>query len=122
MSGPIVSSKSLKTGVIFHTNYLQCEISRQMCRQESLCNSRTTKFQLYFSFSIMSELKQILSPDKEIKIIKWIIHKGSQISNGSVLCLFQSPSGSDKVERLKNTACGLVKKLLCKEGTIIAKK
>jgi hypothetical protein len=69
----------------------------------------------------MSEVKQILSPDKEIKILKWIIHKGSQISNGSVLCLYQSPEGSDKVERLKNTACGLVKKLLHKEGSVVAK-
>jgi hypothetical protein len=68
----------------------------------------------------MSEVKQILSPDKEIKILKWIIHKGSQISNGSVLCLYL-PEGSDKVERLKNTACGLVRKLLHKEGSVVAK-
>lgn len=70
----------------------------------------------------MSEDKKILSPDKEIKILKWIVHKGSQISNGSILCLYQSPPGNNNVERLKNSACGLVKKLLYKEGAVVAKK
>lgn len=70
----------------------------------------------------MSEDKKILSPDKEIKILKWIVHKGSQISNGSILCLYHSPPGSINVERLKNTTCGLVKKLLYKEGAVVEKK
>jgi hypothetical protein len=69
----------------------------------------------------MSETTQILSPDKEIKILKWVVHAGSQISNGSILCLYQLP-GDDKTQRLKNSSCGIVKKLLRKEGDLVANK
>lgn len=69
----------------------------------------------------MSETTQILSPDKEIKIFKWVVHEGSQISNGSILCLYKEP-GNEKVQRLKNVACGLVKKLLRKEGDVVTSK
>lgn len=69
----------------------------------------------------MSGMTEILSPDEDIKINKWVVHKGSQISSGSILCLFQV--GSDpKVQRLKNTNCGIVKKILHKEGATVAKK
>lgn len=69
----------------------------------------------------MSERTQILSPDKNIKILKWVVHEGSQISNGSILCLYQLDDDL-KVQRLKNTNCGLVKKLLHKEGDTVANK
>lgn len=70
----------------------------------------------------MSAVTHILSPDKDIKILKWVVHEGSQISNGSILCLYQI--GADqKVNRLKNTDyCGLIKKLLHKDGASIPKK
>jgi acetyl/propionyl-CoA carboxylase alpha subunit len=69
----------------------------------------------------MSENIKVLSPDKNIKINKWIVHKGSQVSNGSVLLLYFE-EGSKQVERLKNTICGTVKKLLYKEGDNVPKK
>lgn len=70
----------------------------------------------------MSERTQIVSPDQDIKILKWVVHTGSQISNGSILCLYQLEGREIKVQRLKNTNCGLVKKLLWKEGDSVAKK
>jgi Biotin-requiring enzyme len=70
----------------------------------------------------MTENKNILSPDKDIKLVKWIVHKGSQVSNGSVLALYHEIDADSKVERLKNTTPGIVKKLLHKEGSCVAKK
>jgi hypothetical protein len=69
----------------------------------------------------MSETTKILSPDMQIKILKWVVHPGSQISSGSILCLYQLP-GDGKTLRLKNTDCGLVKKLLVKEGEQVPNK
>lgn len=70
----------------------------------------------------MSELTHILSPDKEIKILKWVVHEGSQISSGSIICLFVEIQDDAKQQRLKNSSCGTVKKLLHKEGDTVAKK
>lgn len=69
----------------------------------------------------MSENIQVLSPDKDIKINKWIVHKGSQVSNGKVLLLFTEADGSDHVERMMSAKCGIVKKLLHKEGDAVSK-
>ncbi|CRL03381.1 CLUMA_CG016389, isoform A [Clunio marinus] len=68
----------------------------------------------------MSESNDILSPNKDIKIFKWVVHEGSQISNGSILCLYQL-DGDEKIQRLKNTHYGTVKKLLHKEGETVNK-
>ncbi|XP_070491794.1 ATPase family AAA domain-containing protein 5-like [Chironomus tepperi] len=64
---------------------------------------------------------KVLSPNKDIKIVKWIVHKGSQVSNGSVLLLYHENGDEQNVERLKNTTCGTVKSLLHKEGAIVPK-
>lgn len=69
----------------------------------------------------MTENIKVLSPDKDIKIVRWIVHKGSQISNGSVLLLYQE-EGSELQQRLKNSICGIVKNLLHKEGDLVPKK
>lgn len=70
----------------------------------------------------MSETTSVLSPEKEIKLLKWIVHKGSQISSGSILCLYTVP-GNEKVQRLKSDRnCGIVKKLLHKEGEAVPEK
>lgn len=70
----------------------------------------------------MSETTSILSPDHDITLLKWIVHRGSQISSGSILCLYTAP-GIEKVQRLKsNTNCGIVRKLLHKEGGSVPKK
>lgn len=68
----------------------------------------------------MSENAKILSPDKEIIIYKWKVHEGSQISGGSVILLFKSDD-SDIIHRFKNTNCGIVRKLLVKEGDHVPK-
>lgn len=68
----------------------------------------------------MSENLQVLSPDKDIKINKWIVHKGSQISKGKVLLLY-SEADDDELKRLMSTSCGIVKKLLYKEGDLVPK-
>lgn len=70
----------------------------------------------------MSEKTHILSPDKDITILKWVVHPGSQISSGSIICLYQLENDT-KVQRLKNTNhCGLIKKLLHLEGDAISKR
>lgn len=99
---------------------------------KNLFKSNTNITQKYFSchfvISIaasMSERTQILSPDKDILIFKWVVHQGSQISNGSILYLYQliSDDGDKKVQRFKNTKySGIVKKLLYKDGEIVPKR
>lgn len=69
----------------------------------------------------MSENIEVLSPEKDIKISKWIVHRGSQVSNGKVLLLFTA-NGSDHIERMMSTSCGIVKKLLHKEGDVVPKR
>lgn len=66
-----------------------------------------------------NENVKVLSPPKEIKIVKWIVHKGSQVSNGSVLLLYHENGNDSNSERLKNSTCGIVKKLLHKEGDVV---
>lgn len=72
----------------------------------------------------MSEATQILSPDRDIVIFKWIVHEGQQISNGSILFLYQLDDGPDeKVQRFKNSKySGEVKKLHFTEGDSVPKK
>lgn len=72
----------------------------------------------------MSENIQVLAPsDKDIEIVKLIVHQGSQVSIGKVLLLYAEANGKkDVVERLKSTNCGIVKKLLHKEGDVVLKK
>lgn len=65
---------------------------------------------------------KVLSPNKDIKIVKWIVHNGSQVSIGSVLLLYHENGDEHNVERLKNTTCGIVKKLLHKEGDVVSKR
>jgi hypothetical protein len=68
----------------------------------------------------MSENFKVLSPDKDIKVSKWIVHRGSQISSGKVLLLYTEADG-DHVERMMSSSCGIVKKLLYKEGDLVPK-
>lgn len=58
----------------------------------------------------------IVAP-KRMKINKWKIRKGSQISVGNVLMLYTEP-GDEKqaVQRLKSVKCGVVKELKYKDG------
>lgn len=69
----------------------------------------------------MGENFKVLSPDKDIKINKWIVHRGSQVSNGKVLLLY-TEADNDHVERMMSNTCGIVKKLLHKEGDIVLKR
>lgn len=58
----------------------------------------------------------ILAP-KRLKINKWKIRKGSQISIGNVLMLYIDPDDEKKVlQRLKSQRCGVVKELKYKDG------
>lgn len=70
----------------------------------------------------MSKCIQVLAPEKDIEIIKLIVHKGSQVSYGKVLLLYtEADSNKELVERLMSSNCGIVKKLLHKEGDIVSK-
>lgn len=68
---------------------------------------------------IMAE-ESIFAP-KRLKINKWKIRKGSQISIGNVLMLYTDPSDEKKsLQRLKSNKCGVVKELKYKDGDEIA--
>lgn len=69
----------------------------------------------------MGDVKKILSPDEDITISKWVVHEGSQISAGIVLCLY-NVDDNEKIQRLKNKCNGFVVKLLFKEGDKVPKK
>lgn len=70
----------------------------------------------------MSKNIQVLAPEKDIEIIKLIVHQGSQVSTGKVLLLYTEAAGNkNNVERLMSSVCGVIKKLLHKEGDVVTK-
>lgn len=71
----------------------------------------------------MEEKKVLCSPvENAIKINKWKVREGFQVSNGQLILLYELAEGDDKeVKRLKSTNSGVVKTRLCKEGDIVAK-
>ncbi|XP_063700934.1 RNA polymerase II subunit A C-terminal domain phosphatase [Culicoides brevitarsis] len=67
----------------------------------------------------MSKEIQIIAAEK-LKINKWKIREGSQISNGNIVLLYHDPDDATKaVKRLKSNKCGVVKKRLFKEGDVV---
>lgn len=64
----------------------------------------------------------ILSPEADILLVKWVVHVGSTISSGSILCSYKI-SGDEKVLRLKSEKnCGIVRELLYQEGQKITSR
>lgn len=58
----------------------------------------------------------ILSPEKDMLLVKWVVHVGSTISSGSILCSYKI-CGDEKVLRLKSDRnCGKILELLHQEG------
>uniref|UniRef100_A0A336LUZ3 RNA polymerase II subunit A C-terminal domain phosphatase n=1 Tax=Culicoides sonorensis TaxID=179676 RepID=A0A336LUZ3_CULSO len=67
----------------------------------------------------MSKEIEIIAPHK-LKISKWKIRNGSQISNGNVVLLYEEIDDPNKVlKRLKSNKCGVVKKRLYKDGDVV---
>lgn len=62
-------------------------------------------------------MEEILS-DQEIRIVKWKIRIGSQISLGNILMLYRDATQSNSAlpKRLKSVKCGVVKKLFYRDG------
>lgn len=61
-------------------------------------------------------MTSILSPEADILLVKWVVHVGSTISSGSILCSYKI-CGDEKVLRLKSEKnCGIVRELLFQEG------
>lgn len=64
-----------------------------------------------FCFSPISE---------NIKIVRWKIREGSQISNGQLILQYQLIDSDDKeIKRLKSNKIGVAEKKLFKDGEII---
>lgn len=63
----------------------------------------------------------IYSPKVSIKIHKWKVHEGVQITNNNqIILLYELVNGDDKeIKRLKSTKCGVVKKRHHKNGDIV---
>lgn len=65
----------------------------------------------------------ICAPDDfSIKINKWKVREGFQVSNGNVILLYELTDSADtEIKRLKATKCGVVRKRLKKDGEIACK-
>ena len=63
----------------------------------------------------------VYSPtDQTIKIHKWKVREGFQVTNNQVIFLYELPEGDDKeIKRFKSTKCGIVKKRYQKDGDIV---
>lgn len=63
----------------------------------------------------------VYSPtDGSIKINKWKVREGYQVTNNQVILLYELVAGDDKeIKRLKSTKCGIVKKRYQKDGEIV---
>lgn len=60
--------------------------------------------------------------ENDIKIFKWKVKEGFQVSHGQLILLYELVDGKDKdVKRLKSSNVGIVKKRLFKEGDIVKK-
>lgn len=67
----------------------------------------------------MSKETEIYAP-QTIKINKWKIRDGTQISTGTIILLYEELDDTNKeLKRLKSTKCGFVKKRLYKEGDMV---
>lgn len=57
-----------------------------------------------------------------IKIIKWKVREGFQVTSGQLILLYELTDSNDKeIKRLKSTNSGVVKKRLFKEGDLVKK-
>lgn len=67
----------------------------------------------------MNKEIELVSSEK-IKINKWKIRVGSQISNGNIILLYEDPDDCYKtIKRFKSNRCGVVTNRLYKEGDIV---
>lgn len=60
--------------------------------------------------------------DNCIKISKWKVREGFQVTNNQVILLYVLTDSEDKeIKRFKATTCGVVKKRLHEDGDIVPK-
>lgn len=60
--------------------------------------------------------------ENSIKIYKWKVREGFQVTNNQVILLYKLLEGDDKeIKRLKSNKSGVVKKRLFKDGDVVAK-
>lgn len=58
--------------------------------------------------------------ENSIKIHKWKVREGFQVTNNQVILLYELINSDDKeIKRLKSTKCGVVKKRYYKEGDTV---
>lgn len=70
-----------------------------------------------------SESAIVYSPAENIiKIHKWKVREGFQVTKNHIILLYELQDGSDKeIKRFKTTQSGVVKKRLFKDGDIVNK-
>lgn len=63
----------------------------------------------------------VYSPtENSIKIYKWKVRDGFQVTNNQVILLYELINSDDKeIKRLKSTKCGVVKKRHHNDGDIV---
>lgn len=64
------------------------------------------------------------SPNEDIKIVKWKVRKGTQLSINNVICLYETvgENNSAALQRFKATCSGIVQKLMFKDGEVVKKE
>lgn len=62
----------------------------------------------------------VSSPKHSIKINKWKVREGFQVSNNQLILLYELVNSDDKkIKLLKSTKSGVVKKRYFKEGDVV---
>lgn len=60
--------------------------------------------------------------ESKVKITKWKVKEGYQVSSGQVILLYVDPDGdSSDLKRLKAPKVGVVQKIFFADGEIVAK-
>ena len=68
----------------------------------------------------------VISTPSSAKLLRWRVHPGSEVREGSVLCLYEIVGDVDRAgsfitrPKLKSAFKGKVRKLLVAEGEIVA--
>lgn len=76
-----------------------------------------------FTLSTMEGNSRSISVDEEIKVSKLKVKAGTMLYDGRIILIYESLQQKDdepKQKKLKSTEVGIVKKILVKEGDIVA--
>ena len=59
-------------------------------------------------------MRSVLAPNKNIRIIKWKVKPGQQVSQGAILCIYETDGA--KSLKIKSSDVGTVHEIMGQEG------